>query len=247
MCNVEPSFDSSVQVRIPPSANSHSRLDLVLDCDTYDDLAPRYTKGNVGLEELLNGPTKHPLEPVFAPFIDTRATCVPVDQVPPPRPFPGYHPITNDDKDALVNHQEAAAELSAEMAAILGPNANFTDADLCIKLVDVLDNVTKNEHVGVMKAMTGTPPQFRERWHKLKCSKWLTHAMHNTTQPPVAESSGMASADGEAKAELATCTQWKDDFHVQPGVSWGSLPSGLQRVWAEINCEKLFAQHNGAG
>lgn len=33
------------------------------------------------------------------------------------------------------------------------------------------------------------------------------------------------------------CREWKTTYNVLPGVSWGSLPSSLQREWIRISCD----------
>jgi len=59
------------------------------------------------------------------------------------------------------------------------------------------------------------------------------------------EKSGAAKLDDDAlSAKTLTdsestkqCSEWRTDYSVIPGVSWGSLPFDLQKKWLEYSCD----------
>jgi hypothetical protein len=38
------------------------------------------------------------------------------------------------------------------------------------------------------------------------------------------------------------CRQWKSQYKVVPGVSWGELPHDMQEEWKRVNCDEYLVE-----
>ena len=39
------------------------------------------------------------------------------------------------------------------------------------------------------------------------------------------------------------CQQFKDQYHVDPGTSWGNLSPSNQKVWSDLDCDHIIEKH----
>lgn len=110
-------------------------------------------------------------------------------------------------------------------------NPSYKDGQ---ELADVVDDILSSVKVetsettldDINKVLDGNMVQYADNS--------LDDSVKDMIEEEKKSIASMTISDSEA---VTRCANWKKEYHVEPGVSWGTLPFDLQEKWIQYSCD----------